>query len=545
MIDNNKYKKTRSRIQVFSILTILIVTLIWFFQSFLVPFNNDTNNQLHTNWQIAINNKNVYTGRISDYKFNNIKKGDVITFLAKVNIEQYDTSIMLSVPFSTIKCYQNHKLIYDFKSYDKFTPTAVIEIPVSSGNQEMKIVAKPSINEPFRNIGDFTLIEEGTVNEKLIMNAPNTLLFSGFLIILGIILVVLSFTLIKHLYPILAIGLYSFFGGLWILCCSKIIQVFSQNYLLNSYIEYYSLYLCGAAFCLLQYSFIKDNKYRKKLYPLIISMSVFSFLSIILSYLNIFDIKSPLVYFQAFEAIENLIFIIALLLGSPKSNDHTIINIAFIVHFIYGFLDAIRYNLEHYTFARESFIGVTYTQYGLLILIILMVYAFIIKNEEKIRIQSEKNAWQTLAYTDTLTKLNTRLYFADKMKELLKKPKDYTIIFMDLNKLKKVNDKYSHINGDLYIKDFAHFLKSHFKDAFIISRLGGDEFIIVYDHCDQKKIKHLMDNIQDKELEASRHKDFPLDASFGIAFSHEGHSLKDVIDLADKRMYKMKNSLNK
>ena len=76
----------------------------------------------------------------------------------------------------------------------------------------------------------------------------------------------------------------------------------------------------------------------------------------------------------------------------------------------------------------------------------------------------------------------------------------------------------------------------------MIARMGGDEFIIVYNHCNQEKINGLFENFEEAEYKASHHKDPPLTSSYGIAYSFEcNNDFNQVISLADYRMYCMKN----
>lgn len=541
--DNSQEKKKINRVWLFTGLIIALVAFLWFFMSFLTPFQ-ETYDKFSSFWHISVNDKVVYHGRISNYRFNHIHNNDVITFSTKKMINKNNTSLMVNVPFSAVKLYQNKKLTYTYHEKKKFVPMAVLEIPLSKSNemQDLKIVVEPSINDPFTNIADFRLIKSGTLNETILKDSPQTLLLASFLILLGIILIALASSLIRTLYQVFAIGLYSLLGGIWILCCTKIIQVFLTNHFINTYAEFYSLYLSGIAFSLLQYSFIRDNKYRKKIYPMLIFMSCFSVFIIVFSYLNFFSIQAPLVIFQIFEAITNVVFIIALYLDSNWKTSKRIVALAFIVHFAFGILDVLRYNIERYLIANETHIGSTYTQYGLLVLIILMVYAFAIRNEEIIRVQIKETTWQEIAYTDSLTKLRNRTYFNEKISEIIHETNKYTIIYFDLNGLKFVNDNFSHVAGDMFILEFATFLKSHFNDANMIARMGGDEFIIVYNHCNQEKINGLFENFEEAEYKASHHKDYPLTSSYGIAYSFEcNNDFSQVISLADHRMYCMKN----
>ena len=119
----------------------------------------------------------------------------------------------------------------------------------------------------------------------------------------------------------------------------------------------------------------------------------------------------------------------------------------------------------------------------------------------------------------------------------------YTIISMDLNKLKQVNDTLGHHEGDRLLSGFATILSDCFMDANLVGRMGGDEFIVIL--------------TEDRALNTTRrihtfyslmndwnHKEqmFQYSASYGYAYSYEvpSGSAQEVYMLADSRMYEMK-----
>jgi diguanylate cyclase (GGDEF)-like protein len=119
----------------------------------------------------------------------------------------------------------------------------------------------------------------------------------------------------------------------------------------------------------------------------------------------------------------------------------------------------------------------------------------------------------------------------------------YTIVSLDLNKLKQVNDTLGHHEGDRLIVGFATILSECFWDANLIGRMGGDEFIVVMTdehalNC-TKRIHELYNIISEWN---SKEQSFQYSASYGYAYSYEVPNglASEVYMLADSRMYEMK-----
>jgi len=118
--------------------------------------------------------------------------------------------------------------------------------------------------------------------------------------------------------------------------------------------------------------------------------------------------------------------------------------------------------------------------------------------------------------------------------------------FLDLDEFKLINDKLGHSTGDRVLKCIAQRLSSVFRDMDTVSRVGGDEFFILALNIDNEKTASYMSN---KMLEEIRKPipDIPneisISASIGIClFPYEGVTVSDIIDRADKAMYKVKES---
>jgi len=162
----------------------------------------------------------------------------------------------------------------------------------------------------------------------------------------------------------------------------------------------------------------------------------------------------------------------------------------------------------------------------------------------------EKNQLlEYMSYHDTLTNLpNRRLLeeFAEKMLTLAKREnKPLSILFMDLDRFKPINDVYGHQMGDEVLKLIAKRLEKFARSSDTISRYGGDEFVILAYDCSKQDATALAERLV-KAIEEPMKIDqltLQLSASVGIATSPEdGDELTKLIRLADERLYMAKKS---
>ncbi|WP_163328266.1 GGDEF domain-containing protein [Desulfurobacterium thermolithotrophum] len=153
------------------------------------------------------------------------------------------------------------------------------------------------------------------------------------------------------------------------------------------------------------------------------------------------------------------------------------------------------------------------------------------------------------AMYDSLTGIYSRYILLDFLeKELkrlkrIKKGKIY-FIFMDLDNFKLVNDIYGHKKGDEVLKKVAEIIKNNFRDYDIVSRFGGDEFVVVVKDDSGRSLNSILRRI--KEKIESTFSSYGISISYGIAVApDEGLNADILLQIADKRMYEMKEKKKK
>jgi diguanylate cyclase (GGDEF)-like protein/putative nucleotidyltransferase with HDIG domain len=151
--------------------------------------------------------------------------------------------------------------------------------------------------------------------------------------------------------------------------------------------------------------------------------------------------------------------------------------------------------------------------------------------------------------TDPLTGLpNTRFLFMHLTRELARAERletDVTLMVMDLDHFKEINDQHGHHVGDRALCEIARVLRAAIRPYDICVRYAGDEFIVVLSGCSgeeaEAKRRELQKNIDEVYFEARPGKRLPLGISIGAAvFPVDGDSYEALLATADSRMYQDK-----
>jgi diguanylate cyclase (GGDEF)-like protein len=160
---------------------------------------------------------------------------------------------------------------------------------------------------------------------------------------------------------------------------------------------------------------------------------------------------------------------------------------------------------------------------------------------------------RTISFTDVLTGLYNRRGFFTLADHLLKVAKrqerKFFLLYGDLDNLKVINDTFGHISGDKALADAAKILKDNFRESDIISRIGGDEFVVMPIGSNGVEVNALLDRLQRKIEEYNRKDVLPyeLSLSIGVTFFNPQHpcSIDSLLSQADKSMYENKRNKKK
>lgn len=150
----------------------------------------------------------------------------------------------------------------------------------------------------------------------------------------------------------------------------------------------------------------------------------------------------------------------------------------------------------------------------------------------------EKERLRKMSEYDSLTNTYNRREISSIMLDSIQKKRKLVCAFIDLDGLKRTNDKYGHTYGDLILKRFADACTAVLPDDGYLARIGGDEFLLVCLDKEADYIEKSMKELQAKLLEPEDEKE-KIHFSYGI--SYDEASVDKYIALADQRMYADKN----
>ena len=152
------------------------------------------------------------------------------------------------------------------------------------------------------------------------------------------------------------------------------------------------------------------------------------------------------------------------------------------------------------------------------------------------------------ATTDQLTGISNRRVVFEELENSYAElqsghKKDFSVIMIDIDFFKSVNDTYGHSGGDEVLKAMANVLKNYVSEPNIVGRIGGEEFLAVI--FDQEDIEAYCDNLR-REIHTIKvfyeDHEISITASGGVAITSESGNASDVINKADERLYDAKKS---
>jgi diguanylate cyclase (GGDEF)-like protein len=152
-----------------------------------------------------------------------------------------------------------------------------------------------------------------------------------------------------------------------------------------------------------------------------------------------------------------------------------------------------------------------------------------------------------LAYLDDLTHLYNTRYLEVALDRELQGGRPFSVLFMDLDHFKGVNDQFGHLSGSKMLVEVARVLRSCVRDDDVLVRYGGDEYVILLVGIDSggglKVAERIRRAIEDHRFLSREGSRVRITASIGLAsFPEHARAKAEILDLADRAMYRGKRS---
>jgi diguanylate cyclase (GGDEF)-like protein len=166
---------------------------------------------------------------------------------------------------------------------------------------------------------------------------------------------------------------------------------------------------------------------------------------------------------------------------------------------------------------------------------------------EVMRLEAKVEELDRLAHRDALVPLVNRRGMLRELEMMIARHERHgtpaAMLFVDLDDLKMLNDKFGHMGGDAALMKVADKLLQGTRANDCVARLGGDEFCILLDHADEKDAletaERLVDSIAGEDF-LFEGAPIPLSVAIGVTLIEQGDSPATVLLRADKAMYRVK-----
>jgi diguanylate cyclase (GGDEF)-like protein len=158
---------------------------------------------------------------------------------------------------------------------------------------------------------------------------------------------------------------------------------------------------------------------------------------------------------------------------------------------------------------------------------------------------------EELTITDELTELYNYRYFRNKLADELRRADRYrqrfSILMMDLDHFKKVNDAYGHLTGNVVLREISGVIKQCVRDVDIVARYGGEEFVVILPQTGDQDALAIAERIRSTIAKsffsnARGQRDIQLTISIGVASYPDGvQTANGLMDKADSALYRAKS----
>ncbi|WP_299204614.1 GGDEF domain-containing protein [uncultured Amphritea sp.] len=166
-------------------------------------------------------------------------------------------------------------------------------------------------------------------------------------------------------------------------------------------------------------------------------------------------------------------------------------------------------------------------------------------HDVRVQLEDQNLLFKQQSITDALTgiynrlKLDEDLCYAVKRSERTKR--EFSVILLDIDNFKLVNDSFGHLLGDEVLKAFAALLVSAVRQTDIVGRWGGEEFLIICPDTDLQGVSVLAEQLRKKIAEHPFPEEKSLNASLGVVAHNRDEQADAVIARVDKALYRAKD----
>lgn len=548
-----------------SIFVILMVSIInWFYKH----DYKSGKQYLSDGWSVYINGKMYEDVDLTSFEFKSANKGDEIVIARKMpHVSKKQPTLVLYTMHSAVDVQLDGTSIYHY-GVDRYRQKKVVgygyhTIPLSTmvGNRFLTIKYFVSENNAFTSLTVPEIQEAGSVVPNFISENGWEIIISLFLTVFGsiAILFAVGLTFNKNrkvgLWKLMWLGAFAFFSGIYSMCATDILMLFTPNKLIRAYLEFHTLYLIPV--CFIGYIF-EEVKYGKKKIRrfctgvIIFAQVVFWLVLFMGQCTNRFHAPALLTFNHIIDLTVVLYGITVYYLDwKRREGKSNWLLFGMLVLAFFAVEEVIRFNYEKYFHSAglgpfNNFLFLAAFVFTVSLLVdYLSDVVYVLYNIARVRMVEE------FAYMDELTHIGNRRATEEFYDKIDEKGTSYCLIEFDLNNLKMVNDSEGHEIGDDYIRAFSHALKTALDGAGYIGRTGGDEFVAVLTNARCLEFSYVETKLDALAKEIgevnSKHPEWNMSAASGYCYSDEAgvKGIRDAFRIADSRMYENKKRMKR
>lgn len=519
---------------------------------------------LDDNFTFTINGTTTSNVSFSDVNLSSLSMGDSATLTIELPPTVYQKAcVSFFTSFYAVDVSIDGANVYsygqDYLAQNKMLPDATHYIAVEDATKShiLTIVLTSTEKTKFKSLSEIIYGGRHDIYKKFMEFNRIPLFISVFLVLFSIMmLIMMPLLMIKKANDLSGLfsALISLCLGLYIFAYDGFLNILIGNSDLYVYLRYMPLYLIPFnAVGLYLYSIDKNSidQFDNLLITVNLLFPVIAFILHITGVLHLCRLLSVShiiillsIIYIAYKLFTDIKLNLRLSSNPSTASSKFTLLLGVITIMLCSLIDMIRlYVRKYYLEIPNDPFAIVAVTYGSIILILCIIVNYFLHCMETINSLNIKEHLKGLAYSDALTGLANRARCEQVLAELSYSHAIYTIISLDLDHLKQVNDTLGHHEGDIFIQGFANMLKEVFATSYLIGRMGGDEFIVIFrgDHSDRcpdyfNKLQEMMNEHNNQESK------FSYSASWGYAASRPEYtgSAKDIYMIADSNMYSMK-----
>ena len=437
-----------------------------------------------------------------------------------------------------------HLFSFDDTYKDKGSSTQWVSIPQKAAGHTLHVVYRGEESRVEMSAEeDAYLGHAAFVHLTFLLSKLYALVFACFVILMLLLIAYFNRLMRAHLDGGLRRGLrylmlFMALTGIWIICDSQVMFLFSCNAAGNTVASFSALLL----------------------FPMFLTMFISEMLEHRAKWLDVFPLLYQLVYLfvigtyvthtisldhslaaEHILLVLTIIYVIVCIGRDVKTNRNTESK-----KILYGFAGlalAAAVALVMFYISPTTNYAILYCV-GLLGFMLCIIWAAYEKTYRVLGQNADMRAYERLAFRDVLTDMGNRAAFVEAQKSLpISSP--VCFIVLDINDLKHTNDVYGHQAGDEMICSAAACISGVFCENCGCYRIGGDEFVVIVQSATEERVARLLGALDERLLQTQRETERPwkLRVAYGYAIHPGGDRPDTLFKQADDNMYECKRRM--